>query len=114
MVNLSSRSLSVSEYALWQKGLNFAPPPSRVPTAHIVAAVECGLRGVLEENAELPRTKIVGAIAKARPPPVNLLPQERKAIKTLQEDDHILVLPADNGRAGCPLSAPLHRTRRGS
>ena len=99
VVNLSSRSLSVSEHALLQKGLNFAPAPSRLPTARIVAAVECGLRGVSEEKAELARTRIVGAIAKARPPPVNLLPQERKAIKTLQEDDRILVLPADKGRA---------------
>ena len=99
VVNLSSRSLSVSEHALLQKGLNFAPAPSRLPTARIVAAVECGLRGVSEEKAELARTRIVGAIANARPPPVNLLPQERKAIKTLQEDDRILVLPADKGRA---------------
>ena len=98
VVNLSSRSLSTSEHALLQKGLNFAPAPSRMPTARIVAAVECGLREVPEEKAELARTKIVGAIAKARPPPVNLLPQERKAIKTLQEDDQILVLPADKGR----------------
>ena len=45
------------------------------------------------------RIKIVGAIAKAKPPPVNLLPQERKAIKTLQEDDRILVLQADKGQA---------------
>lgn len=42
---------------------------------------------------------VVDAVAKARPPWVNLLPQERKAIKTLQEDNSILVLPADKGRA---------------
>ena len=76
---------------LLEKGLNVSPAPSRVPTARIVAAVECGLRGVLEEKAELERTQIVEAIVKAKPPPVNLLPHERKVIKTLQEDDRMLV-----------------------
>lgn len=60
---------------------------------------ECGLRRVPQEQAELAMTKVVGAIAKARPPPVNLLPEEQRAIKSLQEDDRILVLPADKGRA---------------
>ena len=41
----------------------------------------------------------VGTIAKVRPPTANLLPQECKAIKSPQEDDCILVLPADKGRA---------------
>lgn len=34
-----------------------------------------------------------------KPPPVNMLPQERRTNKSLQQDDHILVLPADKGRA---------------
>ena len=61
----------------------------------------CGSSGVWPERstggkAELTRTQIVEAIAKANPPPVNLLPHEHKAIKTLQEDNCML---ADKGRA---------------
>ena len=65
----------------------------------MVAAVESGLRCLPEEVADPARTKIVGAISKARPPPVNMLPQERHAIKSLQRDDTIFVLPADKGQA---------------
>lgn len=99
MEDVEERSLTTEEvkHALLQKGLDFAPAPSRVSTARIVAAVEYGPKGVPEKKAKLARTRIFGAIVKARPPPVNLLllPQGRKAFKTLQEDDHILVLTAD-------------------
>lgn len=51
-----------------------------------------------EEQAELARTRIIRALSKARPPPVNLLPQECSAMKSLQLNGHILVLPADKGK----------------
>ena len=99
VVNLSSRTLSSAEESVLSKGLNFAPAPSTIPAAHMVAAVESGLRCLPEEAAELARTKVIGAISKARPPPMNMLPQECHAIKNLQKDDSIVVLPADKGRA---------------
>ena len=61
--------------------------------------MESGLRCLPEEVAEPARNKIISAINKARPPPVNMLPQECHTIKSLQRDDSILVLPADKGRA---------------
>ena len=45
-----------------------------------------------EELAEPARTEIIGTIAKARRPPVNMLPQEHQGIKSLQKDDKIVVL----------------------
>ena len=98
VVNLSSRPLSDAEQVVL-RGRNFASAPTKIPTAEIAAAVESGLVRVPEESAEMARSKIIRALSKARPPPVNLLPQERRAIKNLQQDDHILVLPADKGRA---------------
>ena len=44
---------------------------------------------VPEELAEEARTKVVGAITKARAPTVTLFPQERRAIKSLQKYEHI-------------------------
>ena len=44
---------------------------------------------VPEELAEEARTKVVGAITKARAPTVTLFPQERRAIKRLQKYEHI-------------------------
>ena len=99
VVNLSSRTLSSAEKNVLSKGLNFAPAPCKIPTAHMVGAVESGLRCLPEEVAEPARNKIIGAINKARPSPVNMLPQERHTIKSLQRDDSILVLPADKRRA---------------
>ena len=79
--------------------MNFAPVPSKIPAAHMVAAVESGLRCLPEEVAEPARTKVIGAISKARLPPMNMRPQERHAIKNLQKDDNMMVLPADKRRA---------------
>ena len=114
VVNLSSRPLSDAKQAVLSKGLNFVPAPAKIPTAEIVAAVESGLVRVPEESAEAARSKIIGALSKARPPPVNLLPQERRAIKSLQQDDHILVLPADKGRATVVIDKVQYDEKMGS
>lgn len=98
VVNLSSRPLSDAEKAVLSEGRNFSPAPTRIPPAEVVAAVDSGLMRVPEEQAELVRTRITGALSKVRPPHVNLLPTEHSAIKSLQKNDHILVLPADKGR----------------
>ena len=84
----SECSLSTTEQAVLGKGLNFAPAPSRILAARIVAAVESGLRRVPEGLAET--AKVVGAITKARAPTVNLLPQECRAINTLTPDDTLM------------------------
>ena len=52
VVNLSSRTLSSAEKNVLSKGLNFAPAPRKIPTAHMVATVENDLRCLLEEVAE--------------------------------------------------------------
>ena len=96
MVNLSFRTLSSAEESVLSKGL---PALSKIPAAHMVLAVESGLRCFAKEVAEPARTKVIGVISKASPPPMNMLPQEFHAIKNLQKDDSIVVLPADEGRA---------------
>ena len=78
------------------KGL---PALSKIPAAHMVVAVESGLKCLAEEVAEPARTEVIGVISKARPTPMNMLPQEFHAIKNLQKDDSIVVLPVDKGRA---------------
>ena len=68
-----------------------------MPVAGIVAAVEDGLRRTSFPQAQLARTKIVGYLARARPPPTNL--SEYKAIKQLKEEESIVTAPADKGNA---------------
>ena len=81
------------------KGLNFAPTPRRVPITEIVVTVEDGLRKTSFPQAQLARTKIVGCLTRARPPPTNLCPGEHKAIKQLKEEESIVIAAADKGNA---------------
>ena len=96
VVNLSSKHLDVSHISVLSRGLNFAPAPTRVPTAHFVTSIEAAIRqsGVSENVAAKARMSIIGAVSRARMPPRNVTPRELKA-----RDENILVLPADKGKA---------------
>ena len=63
----------------------------------MIAALESGLQRVPEEDAVLARLRIVSILSQARPPSSNL--SASRAIKQLQGDDDILIIPADKGRA---------------
>ena len=77
----------------------FCPSASRVPTDRIMVVVECGLRGVPEEKAELAWTKLLVPLQKRDHPQQIYSARSARPSKSLQEDDCILVLPADKGRA---------------
>ena len=96
-MNVSSRTLSVAEKEVLARGLNFAPAPKRIPVTEIVTAVEDGLRRANHSEAQLARTRIVGCLNRARPPPTNLSPTEHKAIKLLKEDESVIIAPGDKG-----------------
>ncbi len=99
VVNESSRALTLPQKNVLAKGLNFAPSPKVIPIPEIVAAVEDGLRKADKGKASLARVGIIGILNKARPPPSNLKPDELKAIKELRNDNSVMILPADKGRA---------------
>ena len=42
---------------------------------------------------------VIGAISRARMPTANMLPGEGKALRDLEKDESILILPADKGKA---------------
>ena len=95
--NLSSRTLFTMEKDVMARGLNFAPAPQKIPMPKIVAAVEGGLSRADPSQAQLARTRIVGCLARARPPPANPSQAEHKALKCLREEDSIVIAPADKG-----------------
>ena len=101
MVNLSSKQLEGPHLAALSKGLNFAPAPSSIPKAHIVASVEAaiGRAKASESVAAKARMNVIGAISRARLPPKNITSQEARALRDLSQDESILVLPADKGKA---------------
>ena len=101
VVNLSCKQLEGPHLAALSKGLNFAPAPSNIPKAHIVASVEAALgRSKASESvAAKARMNVIGAISRAWLPPKNITLQEARALRDLSQDQSILVLPADKGKA---------------
>ena len=93
VVNMSSRDLSIPEKSILSKGLNFVPAPKRIPILHIIAAIKSGLNG-LNDDAHI-RQKMIGLLMKSKPPPSNILPSERKALRDLRAEPDIMILPAD-------------------
>ena len=77
------------------RGLYFASVPKRIPIPEIIAAVEDGLSRVCPSEAQLTRTRFAGCLAKSKPLPTNLSPDEQKAIKAHREAETIVIAPAD-------------------
>ena len=71
----------------------------KVPIPQIIAAVEQGLRQASVGSAERVRHKVIGVLGGAKPPPSNVTLDERLALKELRQDENIMILPADKGRA---------------
>ena len=76
VINLSSRSSSDAEIALPKKGLNFAVTPKKISATEFIAKVDSAVRQLDAEQAEM-----------------------HNMLKHLKEDESIMVLPADKGRA---------------
>ena len=95
VVNLSSRSLSDAEKALLKKGLNFAVTPANIPATEIIAKVEAAVRQLDTEQADTVRRALNGILQQAEPPEPNITKEMRDALKSLKEDQSIMVLPAE-------------------
>ena len=98
-MNLSSRSLTVSERSVLMKGLNFSVTPSKIPVADIIAATEHACSQLKDKSqAESLRSEVVKIVRKSKPPRSNISKAEREAIRSLAKDDSVVILPADKGR----------------
>ncbi|XP_078351964.1 uncharacterized protein LOC144636650 [Oculina patagonica] len=111
VINLSSRSLSDAEIALLWKELNFAVTPTNIPAKEIIASVESAVRQLNTEQADLIRRAINSILQQAEPPEPNITKEMRDGLKSLKEDDSIMILPADKGRASVVLDTDTYRTK---
>ena len=111
VVNLSSRSLSDAEKALLKKGLNFAVTPANIPATEIIAKVEAAVRQLDAEQADTVRRAVNGILQQAEPPEPNITKEMRDALKRLKEDESIMVLLADKGRASVVMDTNTYRTK---
>ena len=111
VVYLSCRSLSYSEKALPKKGLNFAVTPANIPATEIIAKVEAAARQLDTEQADTVRRALNGILQQAEPPEPNITKEMRDALKSLKEDESIMVLPADKGRASVVMDTDTYRAK---
>ena len=111
VINLSSRSLSDAEKALLKKGLNFAVTPANIPATEIIAKVEAAVRQLDAEQADTVRRAVNGILQQAEPPEPNITKEMRDALKNLKEDESIMVLPTDKGRASVVMDTDTYRAK---
>ena len=114
VVNLSSRNLSEHEVRVLKKGLNFAPTPTNIAKKDIIAGVETALRQHkhLDDNrAEGIRAAVASVVRRAKTPKQNLSKEERQALRSLKQNDEIIVLPADKGNSTVVMNAKDYETK---
>ena len=111
VVNLSSRSLSDANKALLKKGLNFTVTPANIPATDIIAKVEVAVRQLDAEQADTVRRAVNGILQQAEPPEPNITKEMRDALKSLKEDESIMVLPADKGRVDVVMDTDTYRAK---
>ena len=99
VINLSSRPLTDAEVSLLEKGLNFAVTPTTIPATEIVAKVETAIRTLDSEQADTIRRTVNSVLQRAEPPKPNITKEMHEALNNLKQDDSIMILPADKGRA---------------
>ena len=94
---MSSRQLTHID--LLAKGLNFSTTSKTLPFKDIIATIEDAVKDLEKEEADTIRDKVSLTIQNSKPPKDNLAKDERKALKELQSDTSIVILPADKGRS---------------
>ncbi|XP_062837651.1 uncharacterized protein LOC134299269 [Anolis carolinensis] len=99
IINLTDRQLTEDQVSILEKGGNFAVTTTRIPVENIIANVESAIYQLPEEEAEEVRMETARILRNAKLPPSNITRKERQAIKDLNSDPEIIILPADKGNA---------------
>ena len=96
---MSFRQLTHIKTDLLTNDLNFSITSKTLPTKDILATIEDAVKDLEKEEADTIRAKISLTLQNSKPPKDNLSKDERKALKKLQSDTSIVILPADKGRS---------------
>nr|XP_023027235.1 uncharacterized protein LOC111515239 [Leptinotarsa decemlineata] len=95
VINRTDRVLTEDETSVLARGVNFAIVPRRVPNEEIIAGTEAAIRNLSDEGAEDIRIITANILNKARPPKCNISKREIAALKNLNSDESITILPTD-------------------
>ena len=107
VINMSSRQLTHIETDLLWKGLNFSITFKTLPNKDIIAVIEDVVKDLEKEIADTIRAKVSFILPNSKPPKDDLSNDERKALKELQPDTSIAILPADKGRSTVSLTVRI-------
>ena len=99
VINVSTHQLGATEREVLNKGLNFATSSNHVPLLDIIAPIEEMTFDLPSALADEFRWKIRLILEKAKPPTPNITKEEKTAIRTLRQNNNIIILPADKGNA---------------
>ena len=79
--------------------MNFSVTPPALPTIDLIAKIETTLTGMTTEEADTIRADLSSIIHKAKLPKRNITRKQSISFKSLQQNENIIILPADKGRA---------------
>ena len=100
VINLSKRQLSHQELTVLRNGLNFASTPKTIPTAHIVADIEKGIKELPDKTKSSIRASVANILRHRKPPATkDMSDQQNLAMKRLKRDPSIQIISADKGTA---------------
>ena len=99
IVSISKRQLTTPEKSVLNKGLNFATTIKRIPYLDLIAPIEDAALKIPKARADELKWKVRQALEKSKPPKPNISKTDRQALKSLQDDNNIIILPADKGNA---------------
>ena len=119
VLNLSSRQLTPLETNVLARGFNFRPSLPDLPIVDYIVATEAYIRdaGLDEVNAALLRNTVHTHIEKMKvkqkykPAKSNLSSEEWKALKSLQNDNTIMIIPADKGNKTVILDRDIYLSK---
>ena len=99
VINLSSHDIEKDEKELLEKGLNYSITPTTIPAVELVAKIETVLAGMPTEEADTIHADLSSVICRTQAQKPNCTRNQIAALKSLQQNDNIIILPADKGRA---------------
>ena len=104
-------SAMLIEVSLLEKGLNFAVTPTNIPATEIVAKVESAIRTLDSEQADTVTRSVNNILQQAEPPKPNITKEMQEALNNLKQDDSIMILLADKGRASVVLNTDTYHDK---
>ena len=96
---ISSRQLTYIQTDLLEKAFNFSITSKTLSNKNIIATIEHAVKDLEKEEADTICAKLSRTLQNSKPPKDNLSKDERQALKYLQSDKSVVILPADKVRS---------------